>query len=259
VLDTGLKPVAIIDDYISLIWTERYYECGDFELYLPMSRYYADLLKVDYYLSIPQSKTLMIIEERTVDTNVEDGDRFTVTGRSLSSILNRRVIYPQANYGQPPKLVGNLILVLEDILNKNVCKVDSQVSNNRYINEIEYVRTYDRSSQDSWPEAFKEVMEAQYFGENVYDVIKSLCEEHKVGFRMELQEKTDLPWTASARPFKLNFYVGVDRSYDQTENNYVDFSSEFDNIISSNYLESSSNFKNYIKIKNYIEFRRRAY
>jgi hypothetical protein len=37
VLDTEFRPVSIIDVYESLIWTDRYDEYGDFELYISMS------------------------------------------------------------------------------------------------------------------------------------------------------------------------------------------------------------------------------
>ena len=33
VLNTEFESVAIIDTFESLIWTDRYYEAGDFEIY----------------------------------------------------------------------------------------------------------------------------------------------------------------------------------------------------------------------------------
>ena len=49
ILDTEFKMVGIIDTFISLIWTDRYNEAGDFELLLPMDIPVLDLIKEDYY------------------------------------------------------------------------------------------------------------------------------------------------------------------------------------------------------------------
>ena len=34
-LDENFVAQSIIDNFKSLIWTKRYYTCGDFELYMP--------------------------------------------------------------------------------------------------------------------------------------------------------------------------------------------------------------------------------
>ena len=41
-----------------------------------------------------------------------------------------------------------------------------------------------------------------------------------------------------------SLYKGADRSYQQTENSYVEFSPGFDNLISSNFMTSTQNYKN---------------
>ena len=49
-MDTEFKMVGVIDTFISLIWTDRYDEAGDFELLIPMDTPVLDLVKEDYYL-----------------------------------------------------------------------------------------------------------------------------------------------------------------------------------------------------------------
>ena len=62
VLDTNLAAIALIDQYESFIWTDRYYAYGDFELYIPASTELFTYIKQNYYLQIEDSDHLMIIE-----------------------------------------------------------------------------------------------------------------------------------------------------------------------------------------------------
>ena len=69
----------------------------------------------------------------------------------------------------------------------------------------------------------------------MYDVIKALCEEAGIGFKVTLN---------SSKQFVFELYHGSNRSYDQEENPYVIFSPKYDNIINSNYIESKASLKN---------------
>ena len=93
VLDTDFKAIAVIDLYESFIWTDRYCKYGDFEIYMAMSVEYLEYLKQDYYLINRNSEHVMIIEKIRISSDIEDGGHITVTGRSLESILDRRIIW----------------------------------------------------------------------------------------------------------------------------------------------------------------------
>ena len=47
VLNTNLDAIAVVDTYESFIWTDRYYEYGDFELYAPMRTEVLEYFKQD--------------------------------------------------------------------------------------------------------------------------------------------------------------------------------------------------------------------
>ena len=85
------------------------------------------------------------------------------------------------------------------------------------------------------PKITKLTIDNQYTGDDLYTVIKGLCEENNIGFKIVL---TDDNW------FEFSLYAGVDRSYDQTENPYVVFSPNFENIINSNYFSSKASYRN---------------
>jgi hypothetical protein len=92
VLNTNLESVAILDTFDSLLWVERYSSCGDFEIYTTVNAEDITVLQPDYYLWSSDSEMVMIIEDRRITTDVEDGNKFIVTGKSLEYILHRRII-----------------------------------------------------------------------------------------------------------------------------------------------------------------------
>ena len=95
ILNTNLDAVSIVDTYESFIWTDRYYAYGDFELYEAMREGLLDYIKQDYYLQSKESEHVMIVEKIQITSDTEDGNHVTVTGRSLESILDRRIVWGQ--------------------------------------------------------------------------------------------------------------------------------------------------------------------
>ena len=218
ILNTDLDAVSIVDTYESFIWTDRYYAYGDFELYETMRDGLLDYIKQDYYLQSKESEHVMIVEKIQITSDTEDGNHVTVTGRSLESILDRRIVWGQK------LLSGNLQNGIKTLLNENV--ISPSDSNRRIPNFI--------FKESTDPAITKLKLEAQYTGDNLYDVIQKICEEQGIGFKITLNDE---------KQFVFELYAGSDRSYDQTENPYVIFSPKFENIINSNYIESKASLK----------------
>ena len=95
VLDESFDPVAVIDEFESSIWTDRYNIHGDFEIYTLVSDVMISALRKNYYLIDDGSEHDMIIEDIRIETDVEEGDKLIVTGRSLETIIERRIIWEQ--------------------------------------------------------------------------------------------------------------------------------------------------------------------
>lgn len=218
VMNTNLEILAIVDTYEEFIWTDRYYGYGDFQLYTAMKPELLEFVKQDHYIVKRDSDRVMIIEKILINADTENGNHITVSGRSLESILDRRVIWGQRT------LSGNLQNAIKTLLNENVI---SPSNTKRKINSFVF-----RASTD--PLVTEKTVEAEYTGDNLYDVITKLCEENEIGFKITFEN----------RQFIFQLYAGADRSYDQTDNPYVVFSPNFDNIVSSNYIESKSSLKN---------------
>lgn len=223
VLNKNLETIAIIDTFESLIWSDRYNSAGDFELYCPMSLDILNVAKQDYYLSCEESEHLMIIEEILITTDVENGNHLTITGSSLESILNRRIIWGQK------VIEGNVQDVIHTLLDENM--INPTIVERKIDNFI---------FEDGNDERITSLnISAQYMGDNLYDAIYAICEQYQIGFKITLNENMQ---------FVFKLYKGLDRSYEQSENPYVVFSPDFDNIINSSYLESRKCLKNVVLV-----------
>lgn len=219
VLNTNYESVDIVDSFKSMIWTDRYNSYGDFEMYLTINSDILKHLKEDYYLWLKDSEHCMIIEDSAIDSDTEDGNHLIVTGRSLESILERRIIWGQK------VLTGNLQLAIQTVLNENI--INPSITDRKIDNFI-----FEPSTD---PIVTELTVDAQFTGDDLYVVIKKLCQSNNLGFKIVLNDNNQ---------FVFSLYAGADRSYNQNINPYVVFSPGFENIINSNYFTSKSNFKN---------------
>lgn len=219
ILDKLFRTVDVVDTYESLIWTDRYSACGDFEIYTTCDRHAIDIFKEDYYLWSSESEHMMIIGPRKIESDVESGNHYTVTGESLESILKRRIVWKQTS------LDGNIQSQVKKLLNENIINPsDTKRKISNFIFE---------ESDD--PRFSSITVSSQFTGDVLYDAVKKVCDSANVGFKVTLNDQNQ---------FVFKLYIGVDRSYDQIKNPYVVFSPNFENIVNSNYFSSSENLRN---------------
>lgn len=218
ILNRDFQTQCIVDAFSSFIWTDRYFEPGDFELYFPIPNAVSEYAKEDYYIWQKYSDRLMIIEEINISTD-EDGPHMTLSGRSCESLLERRVVAYRTI------LSGSLQDGIEKLLNDNVV---SPEDSKRKIPEIRFVKSSD-------PRITSLTCELNLLGETLLEVIEDQCQLHDLGFKITYNE-TD-------KKLDFTLYYGEDRSYQQTKNPFVVFSPGFDNLLSSNYLKTSKELK----------------
>ena len=219
VLNQNFETVDIIDSYESAIWTDRYCGFGDCEIYTFFDPSIIQKVRQDYYLLNLESEHLMIVEGIQIDSDAESGNHLRITGRSLESILNRRIVWQQTS------VTGSLQNALKSLITASIISpsiADRQISN--FVFE---------DSTD--PDILAATLEAQYTGDNIYDIVVSACETYNFGFKVTLNNQNQ---------FVFKLYKGEDRSYDQMTNPYVVFSPSFENIINSNYVDSTEVMKN---------------
>lgn len=227
--NTNYYADEIVDVYKSLIWTDRYNKYGDFELVVPANQKNLQIFQNGYYILSDISDHAMIIEDINLTTDVENGSFLIITGRSIESILDRRIIWDQTNIAENTYIVNAITKLLSDaIINPSIStrKISNFASNIQTIgSDINSIRI-DR--------------DMQFTGDNLYETIVKICTIYNIGFKMGFYSN---PSSYNAN-FIFSLYTGLDRSYDQNTLPYVEFSPDFDNLINSDYKLVTSNYKN---------------
>ena len=216
ILNQDRIEIGLIDDYESLIWTPRYFEAGDFEIYMKASERILSLLQLDNYVTRPDSDMVGIIERVKLESDPENGDHIIASGRCAKSILDRRIVWSMTT--------------ISDTVENGVRRL---LTENLIAPTLSY-RTVPNFVLGA-SQGFRETMSAQYTGDNVLEVVVNLCKQNGYGFKVVLNAE---------RNFEFQMYSGTNRSYDQSSNPYIVFSPEFENIVSSEYEHDKTALRN---------------
>lgn len=219
VRNTSFEIIHILDVFEDLVWADRYDYYGDFELTTKLDGEIVKNVQRKYYLETANSDRTMIVETVSIDDDAVNGSVISISGRSLESILDRRIVWKMRSYN------GNLQNCIQALLNENV--INPSIADRKIPNFIFQPSTDPKVTSIS--------IDRQWTGDNLLDVIVELCQTYDLGFKVVLD---------SSNRFVFSLYAGADRSYDQTDNPYVIFSNSFENLINANYLESDKNYKN---------------
>lgn len=208
ILNRSFEEIGIIDVYNSFIWTTRYYESGDFELYLPANAEALSLLAIGNYITRSDDANTMLIEKIEIKTDVENGNYIIATGRDLKSILDRRVISSQqALSGTVESAIYNLV---------NACCGSTAIT----------ARVFPNFSTAAL-KGFTETISGQVTGAVLYEYIAEICKTCGYGWRIN----------RNGSALTCELFNGETRDD-------VTFSPEFDNLINSDYVINSENYKN---------------
>lgn len=218
VLDKTQNAVAVVDLFDSFIWTERFDGIGEFELYIPTNFKGLSYILPDYFLQLKESKRTMVIESLYLNTDVEEGNQYIVKGRSLESVLDRRVIRTQTI------LNGSLQTAVQTLLNQNAI---SPSDTTRKITKLIF-----QASADPLITAL--TIDDQFHGETLLEAITYICKAAGIGFKITV---------SSTGNFVFQLYAGVDRSYGNLGDSIILFSPRMDNLNSSQYFFSRKDHK----------------
>lgn len=212
-LDEHLKDYAVLDSFKSLIWTKRYYTYGEFELYVPASEDITAILDTCPYVMRDDDDTVMIIENVKISTDAENGDFYTIAGRSLESILTRRIVWTQTNLDETDPAEG-----IYKLLEYNVTdpEITARIIPNFLVDE-----TFTTSG----------ALKMQVTGGELAETITNICKTFGLGWKISRVRGLG---TTDDMQFSLYQRGEVD----------VTFSPEFDNLISSDYFYKTTEYKN---------------
>lgn len=221
VFNKDLQMIGVVDAFTSLIWTTRYFEKGDFELYLPASEEHTALLQKDCYLVREKDihgnrlENVMIIRNILLVTDVEEGDYLAVSGYDLKELLQRRIIWEQTT------LNGYVEAAIRRVITENAI---SPKQPERVIPRLKLLGF----------DGYLDRMEKQVTGENLYDFLVTTCKTYGFGWEIYVD----------GEDFIFIMTRGTDRTYNQTDYPPVIFSDEYDNLLSTSYQYNKDAYKN---------------
>lgn len=283
-LNTDLTKVELIETYESMIWTDRYWEAGDFELYLPANEdsmsLYTKAANEGWYIlkdgdDLPATqKSVMLITNVTSETSAESGNHLSITGKSLKSILGRRVIFENA------QLAGNVQEELRRIVDENAIspKNGERTIPNLMLGDIcyDYRAVHDLTPSSNPKEMglyvrsgikFFETNDTSPIGDKVYyrqiDAVSDYVNYDATGLQLDAALTNvckiyklgwDVVFDMTNNTFKFIITKGVDRTTNQTiaaaeRNPYVIFSDEYENLLTTKYTLNNNNYRNICYVK----------
>lgn len=248
---------AAIDVYDSLVWTDAYCGYGDFELKIQNKIANNYGIKVGDYLQCFISNKVMIVEGMSLDYGSQNEVTVTYKGRSLESILLRRImrredlpkIVPQIDNGQyVPAEIRSLWDSIEYILERTIVQnsnTDGHAglsSDPRGINSLGYVIPDEEEFTDpSTPYL-------NFDGATVYDYICSVLSYFGYGFSISFNNIGVIDNSNSSinnRKMMFSLYNGKKRTFNQIENERVYFSTDDDSTFK---MDTSVDMENYSNV-----------
>lgn len=233
VLDSTYDVKYTIDIFIDLLWTERYCGYGEFEITVPLDKRVIDTCHVNDYVTIRESDVIMVIDTIAISNDSINGAIIKLSGRSLETILDRRIIVDEKigtidSQGNPSPI--GVQEVIRIILNNNLINPSDQ---KRKIPGFSINISSDSKITSLSTESFQER------GTIVYDKILKLCQDNKLGFRVN---------GIGSGAFQFELYFGTDRSRSQSSVPVVVFSDSYENLSRSDYLNTEQEYRNVVYI-----------
>lgn len=213
-LNLDLETVALIDDYESLYYEEKYSDIGTCSLVMPTSSENFKYLNKDMILYLDMFNC-WYIEEISIDEDIA-----TITALNLAFIFSHRVTVP---------LKGDTHLACKKMLSGDVIKylIDktliSSTDKNRNI-PLKIINSENIGHIINFESRYK----------NLLSEIQSICSYSAIGFRMGIDLKN--------QDYLLEIYNGRDLSLEMV------FSEYYDNLEDIKIVDSNSDYKNLVYI-----------
>lgn len=90
-MDANMQPAKLVENYDSLIWTERFNTVGDFQIQSGDVDRFMTLLPEGTVLTLRDSNVPMIVETHNIVRKKNNPTNLIIKGRAFESILDRRI------------------------------------------------------------------------------------------------------------------------------------------------------------------------
>jgi hypothetical protein len=232
ILDDSLRRTETVEQYQSMIWTERYSAYGDFELVIDPDIAEPSLFSVGTRLAIAQSDRIMTVDT-TERAEAEDGvEKLTIKGKSLEDVLNQRLNRVTVTFPPTPVVLGpGLPADLVRTLFHSICRTNAVVPENN----IPFIQSGTISPASGIPEP-TDTVSISVEVEPLYDTIKKIADVYHMGFRLRRNGDTSMLY--------FEIFMGSDRTTQQLALAPVVFSPQMDNLTDTSELKSTALLKN---------------
>jgi hypothetical protein len=241
ILDVLLRPIDVVDQYISFLWTERWSTMGDFQINTLATPNNKRRFVPDTKLSIPQSKRVMIIESVEEKDDAENGNVLTVKGRCLNSILDKRFA---ANIDSFTSLIevswdtiGWSPKELIELYFFSIC-YDGNLSPGDIIPYLQAQGTTSLYPTENIPDIDGTTFEWSTKPESLYKAMQDICSAYNVGFRFYKDP--------NASKLYFESMMGSDRTTQQSLYSPVIFSYDMVNLIDTTNLVDTTQYYNMV-------------
>jgi hypothetical protein len=235
-----------VDEYVSAIWVERFWDAGDVNIVTPASSENIEKLAEGTFLGLRGSKEVMLLETQSIENNL-----LTIVGRSLPSFLETRFVWAKnpassavdsrvMDYSEtekPGQFLANLITKFAIAPASLGASPYSQA-------DIDFVK-------DAVPGLTLGAVDTTGVAVRLtaptgplFDALKTIAEQNKVGFSLYLDFAD--PGTGFSLKFKT--YQGLDRTSSQSLNSKVKLSPDFDSLSNLKEIRSIKDYRNVVYV-----------
>lgn len=232
--DSNFKRRDVINEFESVIWTERYNSVGDFTLVLPFSVEALQKLAVGTFVGLSESDETMIVETHSIEN-----DKLTITGPNIMNILEHRFYRSTVTHTyQDFAMSGTPEELIEHILNTSVIDNALYMGNyqDHYEDDKHIITNLEIAPFDNLGTVLPD--KKIPFG-SVLKAILELVELESMGIKLVLTDVTE-----SSYELSFVMYYGRDLTSDQDVFPIVRFSPILDSFTDIKELNSISKYKN---------------
>ena len=215
--DGTFDNIGEVNRFSSLIWPDKYNGYASFELWAPINDENREFFKKGNIIWCGGNNAafIEIVKSKVDDDGVET---FNVKGRTLEMLLTTRIIWGTYNASNK-----NSSTVMYDLVYQN------------FVRPSDYRRRIPFLELGTDNHIGKRIT-FQKTGGDVYTTLQEIASEADLGFNVLFKPKEK----------KLIFEVveGVDRTVNQDTNDPVEFSSDLEDILTSEYYTNDQDYKN---------------
>lgn len=195
----------------------EFYECGCFEVYIAASPQNVEIFQLGRIVGRDDdNEHFGIIESMKIETDAENGDYLTISGRFLTCLLERRIIYPTFSANNTYENI------VRNVLSRNAISAG--------------IRSIPGLSMGTVSEAcWQRKTRLQVSYDNLMEWLYTICET--IGGSVNIR--------LNGNSLKCDLFEGTNRSILQDTNPHIVFSNSYNNLLSFFYVADNSKQKNF--------------